>query len=330
MIDGDCDTIDECVAAINATISAVQTVGFFGTTKVVWLRDASFFSDAEPGKFEDVKAKVAELTDEIKGGLLKGQHLVVSSTNVHRGKAFYKTCVAVGTVHEYNVPEKSREAETHARDVAAAAFDSAGLKASPDIQQKFLARCGTDTRQITQEIEKLRCSLGARTQVTADDVRLLVSPSREAVGWDLIDAFATRNLGAAIQLLRQLTEQRESAIGMLASLASRIRDLLGLRECMDRRWARIGGSGWQKTVEWSLPPEGDALIASIGKDVRKQHPFRVFLLADQAQRFTVQELVRCQRLVVETHEAMVTGSVDDALLLETMLVRLMGGQRRAA
>ncbi|MFH0908088.1 MAG: DNA polymerase III subunit delta [bacterium] len=329
IIDGDCDTIDESVAAINATISAVQTVGFFGSTKVVWLRDASFLSEAEPGRFEDVKKKLGELTDEIKGGLIKGQYLVISSTKVHRGKAYYKACQAVGAVHEHNVPEKPRDAEAHAREVAAVAFDAAGLKAGQDVQQAFLARCGTDTRQITLEIDKLRSSLGARTQVTRDDVRRLVSPSREAVGWDLIDAFARRNLGAAVQLLRQLTEQKESAIGMIASLASRIRDLIVLRECMDRRWARIGGGGWKKEVEWSIPPEGDALIASIGKDVRKQHPYRLFLLAEQAQTFTVPELIRCQQLVVETHEAMVTGAVDDALLLETMLVRSIGGQRRA-
>ena len=45
VIDGAADNTDQAAARIRSTIEALQTLPFFGSTKVVWLKNANFLGD---------------------------------------------------------------------------------------------------------------------------------------------------------------------------------------------------------------------------------------------------------------------------------------------
>ena len=68
-IEGRCDSTSEAAAAARRCLSALQTVGFFDASKLVWLKNANFLSDAGPGRSEDVRSALNDLAAEIDKGL---------------------------------------------------------------------------------------------------------------------------------------------------------------------------------------------------------------------------------------------------------------------
>ena len=325
-IDGSVEKVDDVALVLRRVQEALCTVGFFGSGKVVWLRDAIFFGDLVRLGNEEVKPRLAALLAELKKGLLPGQYLVISTSALDRRSAFYKASVDLARRQEFNVPEKAKEADASARDFCAAELERRGLRARGGALESFINRCGNDRRQNLNEIEKLDLYLGERREFTVDDVQAIVSSARELPMWDLLDDFGARDLGRTLTTLRQLLFQKEAPIGLLIGLEGRVRDLLILKDCAQRRWMSRNGYN----LSWQVPAEGDAVLAALGNDPRKLHPFRAAKLAEQADRFTLEELRACHRRMLDTHERMVSTPVAPELLLEFFLIRSLGGARRAA
>jgi DNA polymerase III subunit delta len=267
--------------------------------------------------------------EEIKRGMLDNQYLVVSGPRVDKRYAFYKTCDKLGRVQTFNPPEKTWEVEQAARAFADARLRAAGIDASEEALALLAARTGTDSRQIAQEVEKLLVYLGDRKQATEADVRDIVSPAREALGWDLADAVGARDAPAAIRILRQLLFQKEQPVGLLSVVEFRLRELGLLRSCIDRRWLRMSGGGGYRKADWQPDAEADRLLGALTADPRKTHPYRLAKLGDQALQYTAAELAHAQQVAFDTHEKMVSTGVPPDVLLEVMLVRIVGGPRRA-
>ena len=324
VIEADVASGSDGVLVVRRALESLQTLGFLSGRKVVWLRNATFFGTGPgPGAGEDIKEAVESLTRQIKEGLPPGQTLVVSALKVFRGSAFYKACKAAGQVVEFDLPEKSYQAQQHAEEQAEQELERWGLKADRRALAAFLGKTGTDTRQIAQEVEKLSLYLGGRREVRESDVQEIVSPSRESAVWDLADAVGDRKLDEALAVLRQLLFQGESAMGLLIGLENRYRDLLIFQEALRRGWARLTGSEHWVKVEWRPAPDADRSLGALSRDPRKMHPFRAARLAAQARRFSAAELRRGHRELVAAHEAMVSESVPSNLQLEFLLIRLL-------
>jgi DNA polymerase-3 subunit delta len=329
VFDGAVETIDEAVAVLRRTLDAVSTVGLFGGNKVVWLRDASFFSESIPGKYEAVKEAVAQLTEEIKRGLMPGQRLLISASKVHRGYAFYKACSAVGAVLEFDQPEKPREQMEQATATVQELLQAEGLKAPQAAIQILIDKAGFETRQLVQEVRKLATYLGDRRELTVEDVREMVSPSRESATWDLAEALGQRDLVGCLRLFRQLLFQKESPVALLMGIEGRVRDMLALRTLMERGYLRLSSGSYVNAV-WAESPEAREAAQLLAGSLLKGHPFRLAMLAKSAAPFTVEELRRWYALAVRTHERMMIGGAPDELLLEFMMVDMIRGGRRAA
>ncbi len=331
IIEGGVDVIDEAVQALAQCLEAVQTVGFFGGRKVVWLRNATFFSDSVLGKSEDVKGRVEELTKRVKAGLPEGQALVISALKVDGRTAFYKACKANAELSEFKTPDKPVEAEQSARERVAEIWKKLKLTpAGEEVIEQFLGRAGADTRRLVQESDKLAAYLGPdRRPVTVDDVRAVVSPGRESIAWDLADQIGHRNLAAALSTLRQLLFQRESPIGLIIGLEHRFRELAILKECMRRKWLRLESSGRFSKAVWNLDAEGEETLAGFQRNPQKMHWFRVTKLAEQANQYSLRELLQAQSWLARTHEQMVSASMPQELALEFLVIRLVGGRARA-
>ena len=214
--------------------------------------------------------------------------------------------------------------------MASDAFRKAGLNIGPDALGEFLEKTGTDTRQIVQEVEKLSVYLGDRKNVQVADVHAIVSPSREAISWDLADAVGSRDLTRALKVLRQLLFQGENEVGLIIGLEGRFRDLILYREALDRRWLSVGGEEPWLKVEWRQSPEVDEFASSLAKDPRTVNIYRAGKLVAQARRFSRQELVRCQALTLAAHESIISSTYAKELNLEFLLMKLLGAPRQAS
>ena len=320
-IDGSPSKADEAVETIRKCMDAVMTVGFLGAGKTVWLENASFLSEGDPGRIERVKHELERLTDLIKNGLPPGQHLVVSSPAVSRRMAFYKACEKAGEVHAFEIESRPWQAVKDAQGRLAELLREKNLKMPQAVAEAFLERTGYDTRQMAMEIEKLAVSCGEGASVTADHVRLLVSPGREAPVFELTEHVGMRNLPAALKSLKNLQAQKLNAMAIIYPLQSHIRMLALIRDCLNRRWCRAK-AGYGESP-WSENPEEDAVLSRLGKDdPRKMHSFRVQKLAEQCAYWTDRELARALRQIVKTHERLVSSPVSSELLMELLIVAL--------
>ena len=322
----------EAALALGRALEGVQTVGFLGGRKVVWLRDAICFGDNKVSKSVEVKAKVEALTRLIKAGLPPGQVLVVSAVKVDGRTGFYKACKAGGALTEFKSPARAAEAMQSSSAQASAVWAELGLiPARRSVLQAFVERVGHETRRLVRESEKLSSYLGAeRRSVTEEDIAAVVSAAGESVSWDLADRAGERDLAGALRVLRQLLFQRESEIGLLTGLAYRFRELGLLKECMRRRWVRLEGSDRYQKPVWQVDAEGEQRLSECGRDPRSLHPFRAVKLLEQAGRYTLRELMEASASIAQAQEQMVSSTVPAALVFEVLLVRVLGRPDAAA
>lgn len=154
----------------------------------------------------------------------------------------------------------------------------------------------------------------------------MVCVSRESKAWDLADAFGKRDLGTAIEVLRRLTAQGESPFRLIAGIEGRIRELMILRQAIDAHWLSVSDAGrGGAAIKWhELPPDIEKIFSeTFEKDPRTIHPYRAGLLAAQAGKFTQRKLAACQKMAIEAHEKMVSSALEDNMILELMLIRML-------
>ena len=323
VVDGAVTLVEEAIEALHKTLEALKTLPFMGGRKVVWLRDASFFQETVVGRSRDVKDVAAHLVEMIKQGLPPDVFLVITAPNVDGRSAFSKACQSHGTVMEFAVPDQNEKNEKVIRQRADEMCSKLGLTMEDDVISRLIEKTGYDTRQILNELDKLSIYLGSRRQAELEDVEAIVSTSRETLTWDFADAVAEKRLPAALKILRQLLFQGENVMGLMIGLERRFRELLTLRECMDRKWLTLSGqSPWFKAA-WSGGAEVDAMLSSMEKDPRKANPFRTGRLTAQAAKNSGPRLIRCLELTLEGHEKMVSSRMESDLVLENLVIRLL-------
>src|SRR5207247_10324797 len=69
IIDGAVENADQAALRIRSAIEALQTLPFFGSTKVVWLKNANFLGDTQIGRAAGVQSALEELAGLIDNGL---------------------------------------------------------------------------------------------------------------------------------------------------------------------------------------------------------------------------------------------------------------------
>jgi DNA polymerase-3 subunit delta len=325
VIDGSASKIDDAVAAIDQCVAAFRTVGLFGGKKVVWFRDASFFKNAVIMKNEQVKRLLGELTKDLKAGLADDQFLIMSAPGIDKRSSFYKAINEVGSVSEYDIPERDYEARPVALKRAVSLFKRESYTIEAAAADVFVDRAGFETRQIMNEVEKMVLYKGDDKNITIEDVQAITSSSGEAIAWDFTDAIAERRLGDAIRIFRQLLFQKQTAIGLIIQIESQFHNLLRFREYMDAGWLRMNGN----RIQWSSDQELDDYFSEMTDDPRKMHWFRASKFANQAAPYTARGLAARKKLVVDTHERMLSGgSIPHELMLETLLAKLCAPKPR--
>src|ERR1700740_493039 len=90
IIDGAADNAEQAVARIRSAIEALQTLPFFGSTKVVWLKNANFLGDDPKARSAAVQSALEELSELLDGGFDSGVTFIISATEVDKRRAFYK------------------------------------------------------------------------------------------------------------------------------------------------------------------------------------------------------------------------------------------------
>ncbi len=320
VVDGMVDIESAAEQALRTCLTAIRTPAFLSPRKVVWFRDVAFLDMPRITGGRAAGPWFAELTELIKGGLPSGHALVITAPAVDGRTAFAKACKARGRVFEFQRPSKPWELQQQAEAVAAEALRAAGVSADREARQEFADRVGVARRAAVQEAEKLALYLGGPRAATAEDVRAVVSATRETESFALAEAVGRRHLGAALATLRMLLDQGEAPIGLVAALDSRFRDLSVLRDAMDRGWVRMDG----RVAAWSTEADAASALGALDdRDPRKMNTYRAgILLETQVPRFTAEELARAEQDILQAREQMVSGFGSPELALEFLVLKL--------
>jgi len=167
----------------------------------------------------------------------------------------------------------------------------------------LLATVGTDCGQLVQELEKLSLYCAGR-KVSDRDILLMCPRTAEADIWQLLDAVDAANAGEALRVVRASLGRGESAVALVASLASQVRMMARARE-------RVA-SGVQP----------GALPGVLGAN-----KFWVDQSLRRARRFSLAALYRCLRELARVDLAIKTGQREPDGAIEAFVLAMCAARQ---
>lgn len=329
IIDGVADNADQAAGRIRSLTEALHTLPFFGSAKVVWLKNANFFGDDVKARSATVQSALEELLELINTGLGSGVTLLISATEVDKRRSFYKTLMKRAELQVFDRLDSARAGwEEEATEIVLGRAKKRKLKFDDAALELFVLLTGGDTRQIDNELEKIDTYLENDRDVPVELIRELVPLSRAGVIFELSNALSARNLELALRLVRRLLEQGETAVGiLLAAIVPTIRNLLLAKDLMEQHGMRHPHSPFQfiaamnrlpaKSTE-HLPRKKDGSINAYGLAVAAQH----------ANLFDSNQLIEAMRACLDANVKLVTTQLDHELILTEVVVSLLAGAKQ--
>ena len=325
IVDGVAENADKAAARIRSTIEALQTLPFFGSTKVVWLKSANFLGDTQLSCATSVQSALEELSDLIENSLGSDVIFLISAIEVDKRRSLYRLLVKRAELQIFDRLDSSRSGwEEEASELVRSRARKRRLKFDEDALDFFVLLTGGDTRQIDNELEKIDVFLGKERGVHVDLVRELVPLSRTGVIFELGNALATRDLELALRLVRRLLDQGESAIGiLLVAIVPTLRNLLLANDLMERhRLARPHSPFQFISAINRLPAEATDHLPR--KKDGSINAYALGIAAQHAHRFEVKQLIEAMQACLEANLQLVTTQLDHELILTEVVVKLLG------
>jgi DNA polymerase-3 subunit delta len=325
VIDGVAESAEQAMARIRSTIEALQTLPFFGSTKVVWLKNANFLGDTAIARSASVQSTLEELSDLVKNAPGSDVIFLISATEVDKRRSFYKSLLKLAETQIFDRLDSSRSGwEEEATEIVRSRAKKRKLQFDDAALDLFVLLTGGDTRQIENELEKIDIFLGKDRGVHADFVRELVPLSRAGVIFELSHALATRDLELALTLVRRLLDQGESAIGiLLVAILPTLRNLLLAKDLMERHRLPQPYSPFQFiSAIHRLPPESTDHLPR--KKDGSINAYALGIAAQHAHRFETSQLIEAMQACLEANLQLVTTQLDHELVLTEVVVKLLG------
>ena len=331
VIDGVAESAEQATARITSTIEALQTLPFFGSTKVVWLKNANFLGDTPISRAASVQAALEQLSDLVENGPGSDVIFLISATEVDKRRSFYKSLLKLAETQIFDRLDSSRSGwEEEAIEIVRGRAKKRKLQFDDAALDLFVLLTGGDSRQIENELEKIDIFLGKDRGVHADLVRELVPLSRAGVIFELSNALATRDLELALKLVRRLLDQGESAIGiLLVAILPTIRNLLLAKDLMERHRLPRPYSPFQFISAINrLPAEATDHLPR--KKDGSINAYTLGIAAQHAHRFETGQLIEAMQACLEANLQLVTTQLDHELVLTEVVVKLLGRNAVAA
>jgi DNA polymerase-3 subunit delta len=328
ILDGNVANSGEALKALARLREALQTLPFFGSAKVVWLRNCNFLGDERAASTQAVTESLADLAQEIKEFSWENVRLLISAGKVDKRKVFYKALDKIGTIESFagwSVDDRdwADQAETWARKAIAGRHKNI----SEDALAELISRVGPNSRQLDTEIEKLTLYVGERAEIGLEDVSAISTRNKNARAFALGDALGDRDLP---RLLARLDEElwevkldpQKSEIGLLYGLIAKVRAMLLLKEMVREGWIKPGVDYGRFKAQLERVPPGE-----VPQDRRFNplaiNPYVLFKALPQEKRYSEAELIRAMDLLLRCNQRLVSSGLEESLVLQQTLVQIV-------
>ena len=328
----------EALAAIVRLREALQTLPFFGTGKVIWLRDCNFLGEERVASTQAVTESLADLAEELKAfawSRHSGIRLLISAGKVDKRKIFFKALDKIGSVENlagWSVDD--RDWTDRAELAARTAVRERKKEISEEAVAELVTRVGPHPRQLDNEIEKLCLFTGNRDRIEMDDVNAVCVRNKQARAFALGDALGDRDLP---RLLRRLDEElwevkfdsQKSEIGLLYGLIAKVRAILLLKEMFREGWIKPEMDYNRFKAQLQRVP-ADQLSGDRRFNPLALNPYVLYKALPQIKRYSEAELIRAMDLLLRCNQRLVSSGLDEALVLQQTLVQIITPQVAAA
>jgi len=329
ILDGNVANSGEALKVLARLREALQTLPFFGSGKVIWLKNCTFLGDERAASAQAVADALSDLAQELKEFAWRDVRLLLNAGKVDRRKVFYKTLDKLGSVETlvgWSVDDRdwADQAEAWARK----ALRARKKEISEEALAELVNRAGATTRQLDNEIEKLALYTGDRGEIHLDDVLAICTRSKTARAFALADALGDRDLP---RLLRRLDEElwevkldpQKSEIGLLYGLISKLRAMLLLKEMIREGWIKPEADYPRFKLQLERVPP-----AQLPQDRRFNplalNPYVLYKALPQTKRYTEAELISAMELLLECNQRLVSSNLQESLVLQQALVQIVG------
>jgi len=335
IIDASVSNSGDALAAISKLREALQTLPFFGSGKVVWLRDCNFLGDERAASAQAVTETLSELADELKNFKWQNVRLLISAGKADKRKTFFKTLDKIGSVENFAALSADDKDWVERAEVAArTAVRGHKNEISEEALSELVSRVGPNARQLENEIEKLSIFNGDKRKIEFADVAAICSQNKMAKAFALGDALGDRDLP---RLLKRLDEElwetkfdsQKSEIGLLYGLISKIRALLLLKEMLREGWIKPTNDYNNFKSQLERVPK-DKLPEDKKFNPLALNPYVLYKALPQVKRYSANELVRAMDLLLRCNQRLVSSGLDEALVLQQALVQIVALQAVAA
>jgi DNA polymerase-3 subunit delta len=325
VIDGAVDNADQAAIKIRSTIEALQTIPFFGGAKLVWLKNANFLADNVLGRSAAVQDALEELAGALNQDLGEGTAFLLTAIEVDKRRSFYKSFAKKAEVQIFDGIDSTRSGwEEEATEIVRKHAEGKGLQFEDDALVLFVLLTGGDRRQIENELEKIDIFLGKKRSIAIGQVRDLVPLSRSGVIFELGNALAERDLQRALELVRRLLDQGESAIGiLLVAILPTIRNLLLAGDLMSRyRMSRPHAPFQFISAVNRLPAEAVAHLPR--KKDGAISGYALGIAAQNSHGFDRNRLLEGMDACLDANVRLVSTQLDHELVLTEIVIKLIG------
>jgi len=324
----------EALKALAKLREALQTLPFFGSGKVIWLKNCNFLSD-ERAATKDVGESLAALAEELRGFSWQNVRLLISAGKVDKRKVIYKALDKLGAVESFagwSVDDRdwANQAEAWARK---------GLRArQKEISDEALAelvnRVGASARQLDNEVEKVALYVGDRKEIEFEDVATICTRNKTARAFALGDALGDRDLPRLLARLDEALwevklDPQKTEIGLLYGLISKVRAMLLLKEMLREGWVKPDMDYGRFKAQLERVP-----VDQLPQDRRFNplaiNPYVLYKALPQVRRYAQAELIRAMDLLFQCNLRLVSSGLDESLVLQQALVQIIGNLRPGA
>ncbi len=324
----------EALAAMARLREALQTLPFFGSGKVIWLRDCNFLGDERAASAQAVTETLTELAEELKKFSWQGVRLLISAGKVDKRKTFFKTLDKIGTVETLSGWADDKDWANRAEIEARSAIRTRQKEIAEEALAELINRIGPNPRLLDGEIEKLCLFVGNRKQIEAGNVAAICTRNKTARAFALGDALGDRDLprmlsGLDEELWELKFDPRKSEIGLLYGLISKVRAMLLLKEMLRAGWIKPEADYNRFKAQLERVP-AEKLPADKRFNPLSLNPYVLYKALPHAKKYSEDELVRAMDLLLRCNQQLVSSGLDEALVLQQALVQIVAPQAAAA
>jgi DNA polymerase III subunit delta len=327
IIDAAVNNSGEALKSLAKLRAALQTLPFFGSGKVVWLRNCNFLGEERAATAQAVTENLADLSQELKVFVWENVRLLVSAGKVDKRKSFYKTLEKIGSVETFaDWSAEDRDWSDQAQAWALRALRGLKNEISDEALALLVASVGPNMRMLNSEIEKLSLFVAPRSRIEVDDVEAIVTRNKQARAFALADALGDRHLARLLACLdRELWEIRRdpkrNEIGLLYGLVGKVRVLIFIREMLARRWLKPESDFSRFKTQLARIPAGE-LPDDKKMNPLSMNPYVLFRALPQAGNYSQSELVAAMDLLLECNQKLISRNLDTSLVLQQTLIQI--------